>query len=108
MYGLNGYRLERFIHAYACSIICKCTDMSASVHGPGRAYLLFERECVHTAVISALPAKKSATREASRDRGVAGTHFQSARRFSGFYAAPRWPLEFGTFFAPNRLRSRPL
>ena len=60
---------------------------------------------MHTAVISALPARESAAREAFRDRGVAGTHFQSARRFSGFYARPRTRLEFGAFF---RLKTLPV
>ena len=59
---------------------------------------MFEAVCVHTAVISALPARESAAREASRDRGTAGIHFQSARRFSGFYARPRTRLEFGACF----------
>ena len=53
---------------------------------------------MHTAVISALPARESAAREASRDRGVPGIHFQSARRFSGFYVRPLTPLGFGAFF----------
>ena len=61
---------------------------------------------MHTAVISAPPARESAAREAFRDRGVAGTHFQSARRFSGFYAGPRPPLEFGTFFRKQTLPAR--
>ena len=64
--------------------------------------LLFEGVCVHTAVISALPARESAAREASRDRGVPGIRFKSARRFSGFYARPRSPLEFGVFFRKKR------
>ena len=59
---------------------------------------LFEGVCVHTAVISALPARESAAREASRDRGTDGIHFQSARRSSGFYARPLLRLEFGAFF----------
>ena len=53
---------------------------------------------MHTAVISALPARETAAREASRVRGVGGIHFQSARRFSGFYARPPMRFEFGAFF----------
>ena len=61
---------------------------------------------MHTAVISALPARESAAREASRVRGVDGIHFQSARRFSGFYARPHARLEFGTFFRGKTLPVR--
>ena len=61
---------------------------------------------MHTAVISALPARESAAREASRDRGTPGIHFQSARRFSGFYAFPHMPLEFGAFFRKKTLPVR--
>ena len=61
---------------------------------------------MHTAVISALPARESAAREASRVRGTPGIHFQSARRFSGFYAAPRTRLEFGAFFREKTLPVR--
>ena len=57
---------------------------------------------MHTAVISALPARQSAAREAFRDRGPDGIHFQSARRFSRFYARPHSPLEFGAFFRKKR------
>ena len=57
---------------------------------------------MHTAVISALPAKESAAREASRVRGVGGIHFQSARRFSRFYARPPMRLGFGAFFWKKR------
>ena len=53
---------------------------------------------MHTAVISALPARESAAREAFRDRVTDGIHFQSARCFSGFYARPRPRLEFGACF----------
>ena len=61
---------------------------------------------MHTAVISALPARESAAREASRDRGVGGIHFQSARRFSGFYAGPHSRLEFGAVFRKKTLPVR--
>ena len=55
---------------------------------------------MHIAVISALPARESAARGAFRDRGTAGIHFESARRFSGFYAPPRRPFEY--FFGEKR------
>ena len=60
--------------------------------------MLFEGVCVHTTVIFALHARENGPLTNRNESAVPGIQIQSARRFSGFYAAPPFPLGFGAFF----------